>query len=73
MIADYLIGNILVAAAPVQGGIALAVALVAHRVLAACRVYRWVWHPVLFDTALFVVIWALLLLVAPPYLSGARP
>ncbi|WP_408585882.1 DUF1656 domain-containing protein [Novosphingobium sp.] len=73
MIADYLIGNILVAAAPVDGCIALAVAFVVHRVLAAFRFYRWVWHPVLFDTALFVVIWALLVLTLPSLFPGLIP
>jgi hypothetical protein len=70
VIADYLVGNVLVAAAPVEGCVALCLALVMHRLLIALRFYRWVWHPVLFDTAMFVVIWALLTLVVPSLLSG---
>lgn len=73
MTADYLLGNILVAAAPVDACIALAVAFVVHRVLAAVRFYRWVWHPVLFDTALFVVIWALLVVDVPTLFPGLIP
>ncbi len=70
MIADYLIGNIYVAAAPVDGCIALGLALVVHRVLIALRFYRWVWHPVLFDTAMFITLWAVLFLVLPPLFPG---
>ena len=22
------------------------------------RLYRWIWHPALFDTALFILVWA---------------
>ncbi len=31
-----------------------------RRVLALCGAYRWIWHPALFDMALYVVLlWAL--------------
>ncbi|WP_067737543.1 DUF1656 domain-containing protein [Novosphingobium naphthalenivorans] len=73
MIPDYLIGNIYVAAAPIDGFIALVIALFAHRLLLALRVYRWVWHPVLFDTALFIIIWAALVLLVPSPYSGTHP
>jgi hypothetical protein len=29
-----------------------------RRLLAAVRIYEWVWHPALVDLALFVVLWA---------------
>jgi hypothetical protein len=35
---------------------------VVHRVLIALRFYRLVWHPILFDTAVFTIIWALITL-----------
>lgn len=73
MIPDYLVGNIFIAAAPVDGLIALVIALLAHRLLTALRVYRWIWHPVLFDTALFILIWAALVLVVPSPFSGTNP
>jgi protein AaeX len=37
-------------------GITLGVRWVARRALGALGVYRWVWHPALFDTALFVLL-----------------
>jgi len=73
MSAEYTIGGIYIAAAPVHACIALLLALVLHRVLIACRFYRWVWHPVLIDTALFVIIWALLTLWLPYNLPGMIP
>ena len=60
MTAEYALGGIYVAAAPVAACIALVIALLLHRGLIALGAYRWVWHPVLFDTALFVVVWALI-------------
>jgi hypothetical protein len=37
-------------------GVALAAQWVVHRLLGALGVYRWVWHPALFDTALYVLL-----------------
>jgi len=37
-------------------GITLAVQWIVRRALGALGVYRWVWHPALFDTALFVLL-----------------
>jgi hypothetical protein len=37
-------------------GITLAVQWLVRRALGALGVYRWVWHPALFDTALFVLL-----------------
>jgi len=37
-------------------GATLAVQWVVHRVLGRLGVYRWVWHPALFDTALYVLL-----------------
>ena len=34
----------------------LGVQWLAHRVLGAIGFYRWVWHPALFDTALYVLL-----------------
>ena len=70
MTADYLFGVIYVAAAPVDGLIALVLTFVIHRLLSALRLYRWIWHAVLFDTALFVVVWAMLVHLLPLLLAG---
>ena len=37
-------------------GVTLAVQWLVRRTLGALGVYRWVWHPALFDTALFVLL-----------------
>jgi hypothetical protein len=37
-------------------GVTLGVQWLVHRVLGALGVYRWVWHPALFDTALYVLL-----------------
>lgn len=73
MSGEYAIGGLFIAAAPVEACIALALALALHRLLVMCRAYRWVWHPVLFDTAMFLVIWALLVCWVPPLFHGLNP
>ena len=37
-------------------GVTLGVQWVVHRVLGVIGFYRWVWHPALFDTALYVLL-----------------
>ena len=37
-------------------GVTLGVQWVVHRVLGAIGFYRWVWHPALFDAALYVLL-----------------
>jgi hypothetical protein len=37
-------------------GLTLAVQWLVHRLLGAIGFYRWVWHPALFDTALYVLL-----------------
>jgi hypothetical protein len=37
-------------------GVTLGVQWLVHRLLGALGVYRWVWHPALFDTALYVLL-----------------
>lgn len=66
---EYDFGSVLVAAAPVHASLALVLALLLHRLLIAGGAYRWIWHPVLFDSALFVVVWAGASLWLPPVLQ----
>ncbi len=73
MIPEYSFGGVLVATVPVTSVIALIIALLIHRVLVALRFYRWVWHPVLFDTALFVAVWCLITLYPLPVPQGLLP
>jgi len=46
--------------------IALAASFVLRRVLSKVGAYRLVWHPALFDTALFVILWAAVVAVPSP-------
>lgn len=67
---EYLIGGMYVAAAPVEACLAFVVTFVLHRLFVRGRLYGWFWHPILADTALFVIVWALLSLWALPLLYG---
>ena len=70
MIPEYNFDGVYIASAPVTATIALILALIIHRLLILVGAYRWVWHPVLFDTALFVCIWALFICFSPQF-TGA--
>ena len=60
MIQEYTVHGILIATAPFTACVALVIAFAMHRVLMALRFYRWVWHPILFDSAMFMLVWALI-------------
>ena len=47
----------------VSAVLALAASFVLRRVLSKVGAYRLVWHPALFDTALFVILWAAIVAV----------
>ena len=47
--------------------IALAASFVLRRLLSWVGAYRFVWHPAIFDTAVFVILWAAV--VASPVLK----
>jgi protein-S-isoprenylcysteine O-methyltransferase Ste14 len=55
---EFNIGGVLLSSVLVSALIALAAAFVLRRLLAWAGVYRLVWHPALFDVALFVILWA---------------
>jgi len=65
--------GVFIAAAPLTAVVAFLIALVLHRVLIALKFYRWVWHPVLFDTAMFVLVWALITFHPLPLPQGLLP
>jgi len=46
--------------------IALVCAFLLRRLLIWLRAYRLVWHPALFDAALFVILWALVVALPSP-------
>jgi protein-S-isoprenylcysteine O-methyltransferase Ste14 len=59
MIGELNIDGVFVAPLAVWAVAALGVNLVLRQVLIRVGLYRVVWHPALFDTALFVILWAL--------------
>jgi protein-S-isoprenylcysteine O-methyltransferase Ste14 len=59
MIGELNIDGVFVAPLAVWAVVALGVNLMLRQVLIRVGLYRVVWHPALFDTALFVILWAL--------------
>ncbi len=58
MIGEFDIDGVFLSSVLVSAVIALAAAFVLRRLLSKVGAYRLVWHPALFDTALFVILWA---------------
>jgi hypothetical protein len=58
MIGESAIEGVFFSAVLVSALIALGLAFVVRRLLAFIGAYRFIWHPALFDTALFVILWA---------------
>jgi hypothetical protein len=58
MIAEYNLGGVLVSSLLVSAFLAVAITFVLRQVLVLARLYRFVWHPALLDSALFVIVWA---------------
>ena len=58
MIGELNIGGVLLSSVLVSAVLALVASFMVRRALSWIGAYRFVWHPALFDTALFVTIWA---------------
>ncbi|MDB5449342.1 MAG: hypothetical protein JWQ52_470 [Phenylobacterium sp.] len=66
MIGEVNVDGVLLSSVLVSAVIALALSFVVRRLLARLGAYRFVWHPALFDTALFVILWAAVIAVPMP-------
>jgi hypothetical protein len=66
MIGEVNVDGVLLSSVLVSAVIALALSFVVRRLLARLGAYRLVWHPALFDTALFVILWAAVIAVPMP-------
>jgi hypothetical protein len=64
MTGEMNIGGVFLSSVLVSAVIALAASFVLRRALSKVGAYRFVWHPALFDTALFVILWAVVVTVA---------
>lgn len=66
MIGEFAIDGVFLSSVLVSAVIALIASFVVRRVLSKIGAYRFVWHPALFDTALFVILWAVVVTVPSP-------
>jgi len=66
MIGEFAIDGVFLSSVLVSAVIALAASFVLRRVLSKVGAYRFVWHSALFDTALFVILWAVVVTVPSP-------
>jgi len=66
MIGEFAIDGVFLSSVLVSAVIALVASFVLRRVLSWAGAYRFVWHPALFDTALFVILWAVVVTVPSP-------
>jgi hypothetical protein len=58
MIGEVNVSGVFMSSVLVSAVIALVASFLLRRVLSKVGAYRFVWHPALFDTALFVILWA---------------
>jgi hypothetical protein len=58
MTGEFNLGGVFISSVLVSALIALVAAFIVRRLLAMAGAYRLIWHPALFDTALFVILWA---------------
>jgi hypothetical protein len=58
MIGEFDLHGVFVSSVLVSALAALAAVAVLQRLLGWLGAYRFIWHPALFDTALFVILWA---------------
>ena len=58
MIGEFDFYGVFLSPVLISAVIALAVGVVVRKLLALVGLYRVVWHPPLFDAALFVILWA---------------
>ncbi|WP_184717805.1 DUF1656 domain-containing protein [Caulobacter sp.] len=66
MTGELNIDGVFLSSVLVSAVLALAASFVLRRVLSKVGAYRFVWHPALFDTALFVILWAAIVAVPSP-------
>jgi hypothetical protein len=66
MTGELNIDGVFLSSVLVSAVIALAASFLLRRVLSKVGAYRLVWHPALFDTALFVILWAAIVTVPSP-------
>jgi hypothetical protein len=66
MIGEADLAGVFISSVLITALLALAATWVVRRLLTLVGGYRLVWHPALFDTSLFVILWALVVALLPP-------
>lgn len=66
MIGEADLDGVFISAVLISAVIALGLAFLLRRLLALVGAYRLIWHPALFDTALFVILWAAVVALPSP-------
>lgn len=66
MIGELNFNGVLLSSVLVSAVLAFLVTFVVRRLLARIGAYRLIWHPALFDFALFVILWAAVIAVPLP-------
>jgi hypothetical protein len=66
MTGEVNVSGVFMSSVLVSAVIALVASFVLRRVLSKVGAYRFVWHPALFDTALFVILWAAVITIPLP-------
>lgn len=69
MIGELDVQGVFLSSVLITSLVAFAAAFALRRVLRLIGVYRFVWHPALFDTALFVILWASVIALPLPNFS----
>ncbi len=66
MTGEVNIGGVFLSSVLVTAVMALALSFLLRRLLGWAGAYRFIWHPALFDTALFVILWGIVILLPSP-------
>lgn len=64
MNSEFDLFGVYLSSVPATSLIAFAMTFALHQLFVRLGVYRHVWHPALFETALFVILWAAIVLPA---------
>ena len=59
MIAEFNLGGVFLSTVVATAVLAFVVAALLRKLLGVIGFYRQIWHPALFDAAVFVVLWAI--------------
>ena len=73
MITEYSLSGVFFPVYLVSAVVAYALSLVLRVALTRANIYRFVWHPALFDLAVFVLLWAFVASAPSPLRFWHRP